>query len=43
MRATQLHYESGKNYDVIDFIKDYKLNFNKTQANQRRARIALNS
>jgi sulfur relay (sulfurtransferase) DsrC/TusE family protein len=28
MRATQLHYESGKNYDVIDFIKDYKLNFN---------------
>jgi len=28
MRATQTHYESGKNYDVIDFIKDYKLNFN---------------
>lgn len=28
MRATQLHYDNGKNYDVIDFIKDYNLNFN---------------
>ena len=28
MRATQLHYENGKGYDVIDFIKDYDLNFN---------------
>jgi hypothetical protein len=28
MRATQLHYENGKGYDVIDFIKDYELNFN---------------
>ena len=29
MRATYLHYENGKNYDVIDFIKDYDLNFNR--------------
>lgn len=30
MRATKLHYhnENNKNYDVIDFIKDYDLNFN---------------
>jgi len=28
MRSTQLHYECGKQYDVIDFIKDYDLNFN---------------
>lgn len=28
MRATQLHYECNKGYDVIDFIKDYNLNFN---------------
>jgi len=27
-RATQMHYENGKGYDVIDFIKDYDLNFN---------------
>ena len=24
MRATYLHYENGKGYDVIDFIKDYE-------------------
>lgn len=29
MRATQMHYENGKGYDVIDFIKDYNLNFNR--------------
>ena len=29
MRATYLHYENGKGYDVIDFIKDYNLNFNR--------------
>ncbi len=29
MRASQPHYENGKGYDVIDFIKDYKLNFNR--------------
>lgn len=28
MRATQIHYENGKGYDVIDFIKDYNMNFN---------------
>ncbi len=29
MRSTYLHYENGKGYDVIDFIKDYNLNFNR--------------
>jgi len=29
MRATQLHYENGKDYDIIDVCKDYDLNFNK--------------
>ena len=29
MRATQIHYENGKGYDVIDFITDYGLNFNR--------------
>jgi len=29
MKATYLHYDNGKNYDVIDIIKDYQLNFNK--------------
>ena len=30
MRSTQMHYENRNNssYDVIDFIKDYELNFN---------------
>ena len=28
-RATQLHYENGKGYDVIDVAKDYDLNFNR--------------
>ncbi len=30
MRSTQMHYENrnNSNYDVIDFIKDYELNFN---------------
>ena len=28
-RATQLHYENSKGYDVIDIIKDYDLNFNR--------------
>jgi len=25
---TPVHYDNKKNYDVIDFIKDYDLNFN---------------
>ena len=29
MRASQPHYEHGKGYDGIDFIKDYNLNFNR--------------
>jgi len=29
MRATQLHYENGKGYDIIDVCKDYGLNFNR--------------
>ena len=24
-----IHYKGGKDYDVIDFCKDYDLNFNK--------------
>ena len=29
MRSTQAHYENKNNeYDVIDFIKDYDINFN---------------
>ena len=27
MRGTQPHYENGKDYDVIDIINDYQLNF----------------
>lgn len=27
MRSTQLHYETGKDYDLIDVAIDYKLNF----------------
>ena len=29
MRSTQLHYENGKGYDIIDVCKDYGLNFNR--------------
>jgi RNA polymerase-interacting CarD/CdnL/TRCF family regulator len=29
MKATQIHYETGKDYDIIDVCKDYALNFNK--------------
>jgi len=29
MRASQLHYENGKCYDIIDVCKDYDLNFNR--------------
>ena len=25
---TPLHYDNNKSYDVIDFVKDYDLNFN---------------
>lgn len=28
MKNTPLHYENGQNYDVIDVIKHYDLNFN---------------
>jgi hypothetical protein len=27
MRGTQVHYENGKGYDIIDVIRDYELNF----------------
>jgi hypothetical protein len=27
MKATQIHYDNGKNYDVIDIIRDYNVNF----------------
>lgn len=29
MKASQLHYETGKDYDIIDVCKDYSLNFNR--------------
>ena len=29
MRSTQAHYETGKDYDIIDVCKDYALNFNR--------------
>ena len=29
MRSTQLHYQTGKDYDIIDVCKDYALNFNR--------------
>ena len=29
MKATQVHYETGKDYDIIDVCKDYALNFNR--------------
>ena len=32
MRASQIHYDNGKDYDVIDFIQDYNINFNKGNA-----------
>jgi len=27
MRGTQPHYENGNDYDIIDVIRDYDLNF----------------
>jgi hypothetical protein len=29
MRANALHYDNGKEYDVIDFCQHYKLSFNR--------------
>ena len=29
MRSTEIHYDNGREYDVIDFIQDYELNFNR--------------
>lgn len=29
MKATQIHYQTGKDYDIVDVCKDYALNFNK--------------
>jgi len=29
MKATQTHYDNGKDYDIIDVCKDYNLNFNR--------------
>lgn len=28
-RSTQIHYDNGKDYDLIDVISDYGLNFNR--------------
>lgn len=27
MKSTQVHYDSSKDYDLIDVIRDYNLNF----------------
>lgn len=27
MKSTQAHYDSSKDYDIIDVIRDYNLNF----------------
>jgi hypothetical protein len=29
MKASQVHYDSGKDYDIIDVCNDYSLNFNR--------------
>lgn len=29
MKSTQPHYDSTKDYDIIDVCKDYNLNFNR--------------
>ena len=29
MKATQVYYQTGKDYDIIDVCKDYSLNFNR--------------
>ena len=29
MKATQTHYDNGKDYDIIDVCNDYSLNFNR--------------
>lgn len=29
MRGNSIHYEATGDYDVIDFVQDYKLNFNR--------------
>tara|TARA_R110000803_G_scaffold172538_1_gene235419 strand:- start:172 stop:378 length:207 start_codon:yes stop_codon:yes gene_type:complete len=29
MKSTQAHYDSTKDYDIIDVCKDYTLNFNR--------------
>lgn len=29
MKSTQIHYDSKKDYDLIDVAKDYNLNFNR--------------
>jgi len=29
MKATQPHYDNGKDYDIIDVCNDYALNFNR--------------
>ena len=29
MKATQPHYDNGKDYDIIDVCNDYALNYNR--------------
>ena len=39
MRGTQIHYEATGDYDVIDIIQDYKLNFNKGKHSQVHSKV----
>jgi sulfur relay (sulfurtransferase) DsrC/TusE family protein len=32
MRGTRIHYEATGNYDVIDFIQEFNINFNRGNA-----------
>ena len=36
MRATQTHYDNGKDYDVIDVINDFNLNFSRGRAGKKK-------
>ena len=38
MRATQTHYDNGKDYDVIDVINDFNLNFSRGNILKQRGR-----
>ena len=41
MKASQPHYDNGKDYDIIDVCKDYSLNFNRGNILKYVARAGL--